>query len=449
MSSGVAQREQERRITDLDRQNFDLKMQIFYLNQKLNETQNHATQAATAGSNGKLRSQQSATNGNIAVASVPEPTVSKETYLVACRRMEELERLVVGLKMDRAANSNSESRGSISKDNHTAMVIAENDTFVITKLEKEIDMLKCEHLRDVAMVNECTEKIGEQVTALDEMSRRLAQERGSNIRLQQKISLLVDRVRRSELVLQRHNLSVQDDPITGREILSTYLTTPGTEKPSGNVTAEDNDQLLKWMSPSKTAVRKKAVTHEDFLDFGSRTAWGELHLLRRQVVELQQQLRSERELFKAQEDALKLLQESVTEVGKLEASEVKRLEAELDKCLDSCDKWKKRCKKFEILYAEAAQGKVDGGFAEADGWDEAVDAVAESKSGLRTSAAVVRGGDAKQSQTQMMTTTEHQKVVDMYRYVHWDLIIDNDSNYLQRLCIVQEKLSCSRRWRVF
>jgi chromosome segregation ATPase len=388
MASGGSQRDQERKLTELDRQNFDLKMQIYYLNQKLSETQggHDGLPPATDGpiDSGRVSDRRGRTpvanNGHHSQA----PIMKSSSH---------------------AASATAANISTAVKEDATKM-IARNDTLVINKLEKEMAELKKEHLRDAALINEYEVKLAQNMRATDDLNSRLQQERGVNVRLQQKISLLLDRMQRYELALKRRNITLPEDSAASvHEYISSHLVPYEAEKTMAPISESATPVFETQLALSDSKGRRIAPQH--FLDFGSRTAWGELHMLRRQVKDMKQQQRSERELFKAQEDALRLLQQSVAEVGRLESAEVKRMEGELEKSAETCERWKQRCRQLETICAEA-NIKQDGFAADIDDWDE------EGHGELRTSAAVVNRVDTKAKGTVSMA--EHQKIVEFYRY---------------------------------
>lgn len=197
---------------------------------------------------------------------------------------------------------------------------------MINTLESEIFDLRTKHERDVALINECTERMGNLMKEKEEADRLITLQAKNAETQQIQIDNFAEQLRRRELLLERKSVKERAEL---ENVLSNRK----------DIEDEKREQAKSMTSPSLGA--------ENFLQFSAHAAWDEMQSLRRENETLKGQLSQERERFKAQEDALKCVQASAEEITLLEAEEIARLEAELDRCLDERERMQKKCKASE------------------------------------------------------------------------------------------------------
>lgn len=435
--NGGVQRDAEKMLMEINRENLDLKMQVYELTQKLSNSSRMRSSSQSLSPSTPLTA--------VNAEAVEELKQLKQTNSELSQRIMQLEKQLQA----------SETKLSSTNTANAALLIAENDTRLIAKMQEENSKLKLELRRQVELNNGYVEKIGGLMQQIDELNVRLSQGRGVSLRLQQKVSLLVDRLRQYELVSKRHSRSANDlNSISNLE--DAILALPPPPHPSSSSSSSSvggggdhhSTTLTKHMSLQQMDVsaaasanqrhsskgHQHAVAPHNFLDFGSRTAWGELHSLRRQIADLKQQLRSERELFKAQEDALRTLQASIADSDRLNASIMSSpshvqhqhpstTTVEGENVADEAENWRQRYFQLEKYCLEAGvnvlqslssagNGGSDMLSREGDDFDRLVDS---DQHQLRTSAALVRPST--------ILLAEHKQIVDGYKYVHVQLAV--------------------------
>lgn len=195
--------EQEEKIAALERANFDLKMQVFYLNKKI------------ADGGGAVDDGQNAVNINVIEDRSAEIMSLKEELVVARHRIEELQSELLQLQLIRDNEAieyqkllhNQPSsditllEDSRRREREIAKTIAEHDAALIAQLRQEADSLQVQHERDVKLVEDCTARLAKQMEVFEVTSAELGRIREENQELLNKVTVLTDTARRQEQLL--------------------------------------------------------------------------------------------------------------------------------------------------------------------------------------------------------------------------------------------------------
>jgi len=365
----------------LQKENFDLKMQLFYLKQKAIDESNNDSSI------------------NQKIPSSPSPSSSNKYYnnmndsQYASRRLSDLETELQIMKMNNlkierelaaeksmiSTTNKSLSLSSISARALTAsqieenrnmereavLAIAEHDAAIINKLENEVQTLKLQHEMDIAVINECADRSNDLIRENNEKTSILIEQEEQQLRLQQQIDYLSMQFKRQELLIERTYGQKIDEITVNKDINSspmsfswiskqnnTLVGSPGSNIAPPVISKKDiygsPGSLLSSVKQPMTPPSAQRInnsiagsTQKDFLDFGAQAAWEELHSLRKENTSLKEQLERERKLMKNQEAALNAVKQAAEEISLLEAEEISRLEAELERCTEERDKWMK------------------------------------------------------------------------------------------------------------
>lgn len=313
MSAGNV-KELELKINGLERQNFDLKMQIYYLNQKLSDLQ----------------------------SGLDEQDIHrkcKEDLQQAHLRIEELEaeRLLKQSSLDEDFNFAKEQLP-------VPQLFSERDTAVIEQLKKDLDDINKARVGDAALIDELTQQIAAYALEKNELIALLSSERKKSLFYKNHVDVQVD-------LLNLNNISMAR-PVFAEDASS----------------ASDNTKFEYFLSSSTKTAAAADASPEDFLDFGANTAWEELQALRKENQNLVSQLRKQIDLVRVQEEALRRVQRSAEEIGIMEAEEIGRLETELEQAQAEAKAWETRCISAEmrLSYLDSSRGAV---FPVGDDWD--------------------------------------------------------------------------------
>lgn len=396
MSSFSAKNDQ---ASALERANFDLKMQIFYLNQKL----------AAVEKNGI-----SSDNGNNTVAGLLESrfvdiTALREENSLSQAKIAELENEILLLKLQLSGLNSSKktsddkisdvssfsSSTSVNvtqieenrkRERQAAMAIAEHDAAVIARLEQELLTLRAEREADAkefeascnraekAMM-ECIEKDSIIQSQKDEIARLNAlvnylKGKGvtpltpnNNIKNVNGDNASTEPNGRHVGKLTAFNATASTIPSTTSTLpLHCDTTNSATSAPSLESPSSSSSQVPATTAPPMSAslqTPSKTMSSKEFLDFRAQAAWEELHALRNENAKLKEQLERERALMKNQEFALQKVKATAEEITLLEAEEIARLEAELERCMEDRDKWSRNCKVAEAKAKTLRQRVMD------------------------------------------------------------------------------------------
>lgn len=164
--------ELEDKVSTLERANFDLKMQLYYLNKKLSEQK----------SQHNIDENQEILINMIEDNSIDVLTLKVENE-AAKRRITELESELLQLQLMRereteVTNNRYNYSGTPNRPTNTALVdenrkrekeasraIAEHDSALIQKLRAEIDLLHNRHAKDIQLIDEMAQKVSDQMEA--------------------------------------------------------------------------------------------------------------------------------------------------------------------------------------------------------------------------------------------------------------------------------------------
>jgi len=384
--SGLHLGELNESVDVLQKENFDLKMQLFYLKQKAIDDSNN--------------------DGIIDKPSSPPSSSSNKYYnnmndsQYASRRLSDLETELQIMKMNNlkierelaaeksmiSTTNKSLSLSSISARALTAsqieenrsiereavLAIAEHDAAIINKLENEVQTLKLQHEMDIAVINECADRSNDLIRENNEKTSILIEQQEQQLRLQQQIDYLSMQFKRQELLIERTYGQKIDEITINKDINSspmsfswiskqnnTLVGSPGSNiappviskkdiyGSPGSLLSSVKQQPMTPPSAQRMNNSMAGSTQKDFLDFGAQAAWEELHSLRKENTSLKEQLERERKLMKNQEAALNAVKQAAEEISLLEAEEISRLEAELERCTEERDKWMKNARESD------------------------------------------------------------------------------------------------------
>ena len=363
-------------VDSLQKQNFDLKMQIFYLNQKVNDANNEKVTDTN-----KISSPSKSYNNmnDTIMASRRLSDLETEIQMMKLNNMK-IERELAADKSMISTTNKSLSLSSISARALTAsqieenrqmereavLAIAEHDAAIISKLENEVQNLKLQHEMDIALINECADRSNELIRENNEKSSILFDQQEQQLRLQEQIDYLTMQFKRQELLIERTYGQKIEEITVNKDINSSPMSFSWLSKQNGlggspgshslPPVKKDTYGTYGSLKPPMTPTINQKITSAsnsaqknglEFLDFGAQAAWEELHSLRKENTSLKEQLERERKLMKNQEAALNAVKQAAEEISLLEAEEISRLEAELDRCTEERDKWMKNARESD------------------------------------------------------------------------------------------------------
>ena len=202
-SSGNSLNELEAKLSNLERANFDLKMQLYYLNKKYAEVQ----------------SQSEDNDGSTSIAEQITPRLLainlKEENEYFKLRVVELESEIRNLQLLRESDNAEYQRTLHSKphdsfaiidesrrrERDAVKVIAEHDANLISKLRTEIGKLESIHENDQRLLDELTSTLSQQIEQLESKDSELEVLRCTVAELKSKVELLVDTAMHQEQVI--------------------------------------------------------------------------------------------------------------------------------------------------------------------------------------------------------------------------------------------------------
>ena len=202
-SSGNSLNELEAKLSNLERANFDLKMQLYYLNKKYAEVQ----------------SQSEDNDGSTSIAEQIAPRLLavnlKEENEYFKLRVVELESEIRNLQLLRESDNAEYQRTLHSKphdsfaiidesrrrERDAVKVIAEHDANLISKLRTEIGKLESIHENDQRLLDELTSTLSQQIEQLESKDSELEVLRCTVAELKSKVELLVDTAMHQEQVI--------------------------------------------------------------------------------------------------------------------------------------------------------------------------------------------------------------------------------------------------------
>lgn len=210
--------EQEEKIASLERANFDLKLQVFYLNKKLTD--------------GALQEQEGDPNEatiNLSLADDrnEELLMLRNDLDHAHRKIEELESELLQLNLVRD-NEAAEYRKllhmhpssditlleeSRKREQEMAKTVAQHDAALINKLRMDLESMQHEHERDSKLVEDCTARLASQMEIFEATTNELARVREENNELLGKIAVLTDTARQQEFLLSESTANRVDPKV--------------------------------------------------------------------------------------------------------------------------------------------------------------------------------------------------------------------------------------------
>lgn len=271
----------EAKIATLERSEFQLKMQVFYLHKKLSESSQNANEDEDL----------SVSSVNLMEDRSVDVLTLREDLDYAKRRIVDLESEVLQLQLLRDNEALEYQKlmqlqpstdvtlleDSRRREREVAKTIAEHDGALIAQLQSELATLQTQHDRDVTLVEDCTSRLADAMEQVEAKDLELLELRTSVADLTKKVGILTD-------------------------------------------TARQQEQLL-----SDVSLRQAAQLRSEATD-------AELEGNRIEIASLKEQLELQKTTNAIQTEALVQLRAVASEMGQFENDELSRLGAELGLC---------------------------------------------------------------------------------------------------------------------
>lgn len=332
--------ELDHKTNNLERQNFDLKMQIYYLNQKLKAYHEDPDRFNQEQVDEKSHS---------------DIKILKDENTNFKNRINELEFHLDQMKCKDNSNisdcfakiSSKQQHSQQIEENrkserHVSLLIAQQDATMIKKLEKEVCDHKLQQEKYLEIINANDAQISMLVKEKEHLKILLDEE----VKISQKSletinHLSEDILKQSDKFLKAEKKELEKrlerEKLDKESINQLYLEEVKKNEILQNRNAFLCDALGQFdelFADDKAAEQCLASpTHGTTLS-GRRLSDKEVRALQEEHHRLQSDLREERMQSAAQLAALEKVRQSAEELGLLEAEEIGRLEAELDRCLE-------------------------------------------------------------------------------------------------------------------
>ena len=443
---GVLVKDLEAKVNTLERSNFDLKMQIYYLNEKINAPPGSSSNGSGISEDTQLDSRAKA----VAEDSKSELVALQEQARRQAKRITELE---LELIQQRSQSSKAAlGQGASSAENaahleenrrreRSAMqAIAEHDAAMIAQLQETLTLLEQQHAGDQALTSQCADKISRLVAELAVKDQALAAQAESVQRLQVQVDSLDIRVKQQDMMLLQKSIAAGvaaaqrgHGQSEAKELAS--FSSPSRrwiqEVGSGSGGTGIGAGAGPGLAAGGTEVAPPTgglSTTRDFLDFGVQGAWEELAALRAANKDLSEELEKRQAFIRAQEESLRRVRGSVEEIAMLEAVEIARLEAEYDKALDENTALKKdlRLAEHGLKICRLQIDEQEAALREGERMqDEMLDMMSDRDDKLRRQLAIAqtpssprspKDGSRSSSGAAGMGSNEAE-VIRMYKYV--------------------------------
>mmetsp|Transcript_3899 Transcript_3899/g.6108 ORF Transcript_3899/g.6108 Transcript_3899/m.6108 type:complete len:531 (+) Transcript_3899:199-1791(+) len=427
--------EVDRKISALERENFDLKMRIYYMN------------------NSKSNESAAVDEAERVVDVLHERDMTYEQLRMANeesqRRISELETELALLKAKQESNNSSyenlflknrqmgslQLEENLKRERQAAQAIAQHDAALIAAYEKEIQRLKDAHEADALLISECADRVGELMRIVEEKNTALEKERQALAAAQRNVEVLTDRISKQEILLIRNeqNQSMKTSAISSIARGMRNLPFPPTENDAADSTAhirfapppavatarpnrdhrpatgvhEDTSPSVTGnsgglhpaprlgaphmispqpqsgsiatdnrksppSSPRHILSTPSAAVHTSNLDADAYSSHkpksvlfrelestkSQLEDVRAENASLREQVSAGRKMISSLESNLERVRASAEEITLLEAEEIARLEAELERVGEERDRWAATSKKHESQAEILRQGLV-------------------------------------------------------------------------------------------
>jgi hypothetical protein len=206
--------EPEQMISELERENFDLKMRLYYLNNEKNHSRHSEDETAENVVN--LLSQRDLTYEQLRAANEEAHNrigelQSELTILKAKQDSNESSYENILLKNQRLGSLQLEE--NLKRERQAAQAIAKHDAALITNYEKEIERLQDTHHADTLLISECSERVSELMKIVEEKNKELERQHHSLIAAQQHVEVLTDRISKQEILLIKNEQTFKSNAI--------------------------------------------------------------------------------------------------------------------------------------------------------------------------------------------------------------------------------------------
>lgn len=382
-------KEFETKIDNLERQNFDLKMQLFYLNEK----KNSSILSSSLPSSPVKTSHKSIDNTIVSLASIDfeelkalktenenlkNKLADYETNNLKQSIAKSLnDSLTFSNNLNQKSNPNIINSSTLvdlslidenrKRERQAALVIAEHDRNIIERQKTEMSSLILLHDNDKKLMNDLTDRINTLNIELKQKDEIINEKNSKVLSLLQLNDAMNDKIKHQDLLLKQlqDNISNVKAIAAVEEQQSTSIITMNPIKPSSP--KKNNELLINFVkepldwkqsnssshviaSPKQPSKLELGMISEkyhkndigiEFLNHGTSLNFDELKRLRRENLVLKNQLELERDRIKKNNDILKKVRKSTEDFALLEAEELARKQNEIDRLKENIEILKK------------------------------------------------------------------------------------------------------------
>lgn len=336
--AGGLVREMESKISILERSNFDLKMQIYYLNEKIAAG---STVGEDEGSGGAQKIVVPPVSKLMAErdSALESAAALKEANKSLSKKITELELLLAQSKTKGHGVQGGDSlmiEENRRKERSAMQAIAEHDAKVILELEETVKSLQAHLNLDKTLVSNCTGKISGMIEESDKKDVIIVQLSDKCANLQHHLDVANAKLKQQDLALLHKSIS---------------STIPSSSSKPAAVQRQLYD-LANAADGSSSVVSEGArgLTAEELHNFGVQQGWDELNKLRLLKKSMTEELEKRAVIIKTQEEALRRVKSTVEDITILEAEEIAKLEQQLESALNDVTSLRKKCRDLELAY---------------------------------------------------------------------------------------------------
>ena len=335
--AGGLVREMESKISILERSNFDLKMQIYYLNEKIAAGSTVGEDEGSGGAQkivvppvSKLMAERDSALESAAAIREANKSLSK--------KITELELLLAQSKTKGHGLQGGDSlmiEENRRKERSAMQAIAEHDAKVILELEETVKSLQVHLNLDKSLVSNCTGKISGMIEESDKKDVIIVQLSDKCANLQQHLDVANTKLKQQDLALLQKSISYTI-PSSSSKLATAHRQLDLANATDGN--------------SSVASEGARGLTAEELHSFGVQQGWDELNKLRLLKKSMADELEKRAVIIKTQEEALRRVKSTVEDITILEAAEIAKLEQQLELALNDAASLRKKCRDLELAY---------------------------------------------------------------------------------------------------
>mmetsp|Transcript_22228 Transcript_22228/g.30603 ORF Transcript_22228/g.30603 Transcript_22228/m.30603 type:complete len:325 (+) Transcript_22228:19-993(+) len=194
-------KEMEYKITTLERINFDLKMQLFYLNENKNNANGNSNLNRESNSYDDFEDQSDENmeililRGEIESLKRKIEDLEMENQTLKLKEAEKYQRLLKAKPYEAILDNHK-------KEREEALAIAQHDAAFIYKLQQDIIKIQAQHAKDIVNYQELQLKLNEKSNLLLEKEEIIVQLTSFNSSMKQQLEILTEKSKYHELVLR-------------------------------------------------------------------------------------------------------------------------------------------------------------------------------------------------------------------------------------------------------